>query len=365
MPEPQDHGCHYFYSCCKARGKIQIMSEEKRKRKQTNFVVCDIQEEYIDHLFQILSEHMAQEYQFQLFHDPEQMMEFVGQKETGVLLIGEECRKKIQPPLSIRKRFILTETQKQQSEKDEISVFRYQSAGQIINIIEKGIQESGSGMIRKQTISDGRVSIQKKGRERIRDEPQIRGMIGVYSPVHRIGKTRFAMRLGRKMAMKVPVLYLNLEGYSGGDHYFPEDTSYDLGDLIYFLKQERTDYGLKISSMTGQYGRMDYIMPMKNESDLRAVSGEEWISLFNRILEKCIYEILILDLGDCISGLYDILRNCERVYTPYICEGAAMAKVEQYEKNLRTTGYNDILSRTVKKQMKKKQHDSERSVEEQ
>ena len=86
--------------------------------------------------------------------------------------------------------------------------------------------------------------------------------------------------------MKVPVLYLNLEGYSGGDHYFPEDTSYDLGDLIYFLKQERTDYGLKISSMTGQYGRMDYIMPMKNESDLRAVSGEEWISLFNRYTGK-------------------------------------------------------------------------------
>ena len=42
-----------------------------------------------------------------------------------------------------------------------------------------------------------------------------------------------------------------------------------------------------------------------------------------------------------------------------------MAKVEQYEKNLRTTGYGDVLSRTVKRQMKKKQHDSERAVEEQ
>lgn len=368
MPDPQDPGCHYLYSCCRARGKIQIMSDEKRKKKPVNFVICDVQEEYIDHLFQILSEQMTGAYQFQLFHDPEQMVEFAGQTDPGILLIGEECIKEIQYPFKICKKFILTETPKQQTEREEIPVFRYQSAGQIINIIENGIRESGSpesGRSWEQKIPDGRTAVQKKSRERIRDEPQIRGMIGVYSPVHRIGKTRFAMRLGRKMAMQVPVLYLNLEGYSGGSHYFPEDTSHDLGDLIYCLKQERTDYGLKISSMTGQYGNMDYIMPMENESDLRAISGEEWIRLFDRILEKCIYEILILDLGDCINGLYDILKNCERVYTPYICEGAAMAKVEQYEKNLRTTGYGDVLSRTVKRQMKKKQHDSKRAVEEQ
>ena len=367
MPDPQDPGCHYLYSCCRARSKIQIMSDEKRKRKPVNFVICDVQEEYIDHLFEILSEQLAEEYQFQLFHDPEQMMEFAGQIEPGILLIGEGCIKEIQSPVKIWKKFILTETPKQQTEREAISVYRYQSAGQIINIIENGIREYGSsesGNSWEQKMPDERVSIQKKGRERIRDEPQIRGMIGIYSPVHRVGKTRFSMRLGRKLAMQVPVLYINLEGYSGGSHYFPEDTSYDLGDLIYCMKQERTDYGLKISSMTGQYGRMDYIMPMENEPDLRSVSGEEWISLFDRILEKCIYEVLILDLGDCINGLYDILKNCERVYTPYICEDAAMAKLEQYEKNLRTTGYGDILSRTVKKQMKKKQHAPERVVEE-
>ena len=56
---------------------------------------------------------------------------------------------------------------------------------------------------------------EKRGEVRIRDEPLVRGMIGIYSPVHRIGKTKFALRLGQKMARQVPVLYLNLEGYSG------------------------------------------------------------------------------------------------------------------------------------------------------
>ena len=184
MPDPQDPGCHYLYSCCRARGKIQIMSDEKRKKKPVNFVICDVQEEYIDHLFQILSEQMTGAYQFQLFHDPEQMVEFAGQTDPGILLIGEECIKEIQYPFKICKKFILTETPKQQTEREEIPVFRYQSAGQIINIIENGIRESGSpesGRSWEQKIPDGRTAVQKKSRERIRDEPQIRGMINTVS----------------------------------------------------------------------------------------------------------------------------------------------------------------------------------------
>ena len=363
-----------FIRAARARGKIQIMSEENRRNVSGSFVVCDEQEDYIEHLFAILSEQLSGEYQFHLFHDPAKMLEFMETEETEALLIGEEYREKIADMSKVRRVFILTDVMKDHAENDMIPVFRYQSASQILNQIRSGIK-----------IPDRRISVRKQGKKRIRDEPeavkvqektrsmapkvtisvQTRGLIGVYSPVHRIGKTRFAMRLGEKLSEQVPVLYLNLEGYAGGSYYFPEKTEQDLGDLIYCMKQERTDHGLKISSMTGRSGGMDYIMPMENESDLRSVRGEEWISLFDQILEKCIYEAVILDLGDCIDGLYDILRNCSRVYTPYIREGAAMAKLEQYERNLRTTGYGDILTRTVKKQMLRRRHDTERAETEQ
>ena len=349
------------------RGKIQIMSEEKRKNVSGGFVVCDEQEDYIEHLFAILSEQLPGEYQFHLFYDPAKMVEFMETEEAEVLLIGEEYRKRIEDLSKVQRIFVLTDIMKERTENNVIPVFRYQSASQILSQIKSGIK-----------IPDRRISVQKNGRKRIRDEPetvdlqetrsadprvslQTRGLIGVYSPVHRIGKTRFAIRLGEKLSEQVPVLYINLEGYAGGGYYFPEETEYDLGDLIYCMKQERADHGLKISSMAGRLGGMDFIMPMENESDMRSVRGEEWISLFDQILEKCIYEVVILDLGDCIDGLYDILRNCSRVYTPYIREGAAIAKLEQYERNLRTTGYGDILSRTVKKQMQKKRHDTERA----
>ena len=344
------------------------MSEEKRRNVSGSFVVCDEQEDYIEHLFAILSEQLSGEYQFHLFHDPAKMLEFMGAEETEALLIGEKYREKIDDLSKVQRIFVLTDIMKERAENNVIPIFRYQSASQILSQIKSGIK-----------IQDRRISVQKNGRKRIRDEPeavdlqdktksadsrgslQTRGLIGVYSPVHRIGKTRFAIRLGEKLSEQVPVLYINLEGYAGGGYYFPEETEYDLGDLIYCMKQERADHGLKLSSMAGRLGGMDFIMPMENESDMRSVRGEEWISLFDQILEKCIYEVVILDLGDCIDGLYDILRNCSRVYTPYIREGAAIAKLEQYERNLRTTGYGDILSRTVKKQMQKKRHDTERA----
>ncbi len=344
------------------------MSEEKRRNVSGSFVVCDEQEDYIEHLFAILSEQLSGEYQFHLFHDPAKMLEFMGAEETEALLIGEKYREKIDDLSKVQRIFVLTDIMKERAENNVIPIFRYQSASQILSQIKSGIK-----------IQDRRISVQKNGRKRIRDEPeavdlqdktksadsrgslQTRGLIGVYSPVHRIGKTRFAIRLGEKLSEQVPVLYINLEGYAGGGYYFPEETEYDLGDLIYCMKQERADHGLKLSSMAGRLGGMDFIMPMENESDMRSVRGEEWISLFDQILEKCIYEVVILDLGDCIDGLYDILRNCSRVYTPYIRESAAMAKLEQYERNLWTTGYGDILSRTVKKQMQKKRHDTERA----
>ena len=318
-----------------------------------SFVVCDVQKEYIERLFKILSERMG-EYQFHLFHDPDRMEEFISKSGADILLTGEEYRERFGNSPGISGIFLLTEKKQTDSEKGIVPVFRYQPAGQIINEIRGRIRD---GPVEKKARKEAAL-----GKNSITDrETRTRGVIGIYSPVHRIGKTRFAISLGQKLSEKVPVLYLNLEGYSGGGYYLPDKTGQDLGDLIYCMKQERQDHGLKISSMTGQFGGMDYILPMKNETDLRAVRGEEWILLFDRILEKCIYEVIILDLGDCIDGLYDILRNCTRIYTPYIPESAAMAKLAQYEENMKKAGYGDVLMRTVKKQMQKKRPTGERT----
>ena len=369
-------GSYFFIRAARIRSKIQIMSENKIKGVSGCFVICDVQEEYSDHLFQILSEQFEGEYQFHLFHDLQKMTGFFAKNSAEILVIGEEYGNEAIQKAGALQKFILTGSPGERKDTEDILLFRYQSAEGMIKMIRKyagrgrrgsggsGTEKSGvaerNGMIRSR---EGESVCEKRRTARIRDDPPVRGLIGIYSPVHRIGKTRFALRLGQKAACRVPVLYLNLEGCSGGRYYFQEGADKDLGDLLYFLKQERDDWGLKLSAMAARKNGMDYILPMRNEQDLRSVSGEEWIRLLDMILEKCIYEVVILDLGDAVSGLYDILRKCERIYTPYICEGAAEAKLEQYEESLRAAGYADILAKTVKKRVGKGNRYPERSEE--
>lgn len=94
------------------------------------------------------------------------------------------------------------------------------------------------------------------GRFKGRGEGQL---IGVYSPVHRIGKTKFALELGRELSKEGPVLYLNLEEYSGTSHYFPEETEHNLTDLLYYLRQDKAIIGLRISAMA-RAGRGHWII---------------------------------------------------------------------------------------------------------
>ena len=344
----------YLYSYCINRSQIHSMTEKKKICTAGNFVICDVQEEYAEHLLKILSEYFSGEYQFHLFYDFEKMKTFLQNSHPDVLLIGEEYKENLDSVSTGGSVIVLTEMSAKYAGERDRMVFRYQSADDIVKEISGII---GRTMPSK-TVGDEtekRTARQKKGGIKIRDEPDtigrqlVKGIIGIYSPIHRIGKTKYAIRIGRKLAKQVPVLYINMEGYSGGDYYFHGGTDKDLGDLLYCIKQERDDYGLKISTMTGQAGKMDYIMPMKNEQDMREVSRDEWISLLDLIMEKCIYEAVILDLGDAVNGLYDILKKCSKVYTLYINDETAQAKLKQYEENLKTAGYADVLDHTVKK----------------
>lgn len=315
------------------------------------FVICDTQEDYTENLLKALRKRISGEYQFYLFRNIEKLREFSKTHTVGILLISEEYPVQERNKIYAQKTFVLTEIYPEGNHHSREILFRYQPADQMIEIIF-GYREYPSGS----------CAAGKKGEEKSRDAPDLKGMIGVYSPVHRIGKTKFAIKLGKQLALKKAVLYLNLEGYSGENYYFSGGAEYDLGDLIYYIRQENADPGIRISAMAGQAGGMDYIMPMKNEQDLRQVKKEEWFLLLDVILEKCIYDVVILDLGDCIDGLYEILKRCGRIYTHYIEEGAALAKIRQYEENLRMSGYGDILSRTVKKKAGRGKQAGERSV---
>ncbi len=72
----------------------------------------------------------------------------------------------------------------------------------------------------------------------------------------------------------------------------------NLGDLLYYMKQESINPVWKISTLISHMNGVDYIAPIRAEQDFREVTKEEWNQLLDLILEKSIYKVIILDLGD-------------------------------------------------------------------
>ena len=302
---------------------------------QKNFVICDEEPLYAKNLMEMIQSRKELGFQMQVFHQFEQLEKFASQKPIQILLIGEAYPKEARMRIEAKEKFVLVKGENRILGEGEHEIYKYQSVDKILSKILEFSMENNS--------IAGKV-VQKKQRK----------LIGIYSPIHRIGKTKFALEMGKELAGKSPVLYLNLEEYAGGTCYFSQEQEKDLGDLLYYVRHETGNLGLKIRTMAEQMGELDYIRPMSVVQDLQSISTEEWLELFKQVMEKCVYEVLILDLGDSVQGLYEILNTCDTVYTPYIDEPAAKAKLMQYTENLRKTGYESILEHTIQKPVRTK-----------
>lgn len=51
------------------------------------------------------------------------------------------------------------------------------------------------------------------------------------------------------------------EGYSGLNYYLPEESGMNLGDLLYYMKQESINPVWKISTLISHMNGVDYIAP--------------------------------------------------------------------------------------------------------
>ncbi len=338
--------------------------------QEGNLVICDPQRQYARNLLQMFTRYKTAELPMYLFHTLEELSRFAEQKRIQTLLIAGEFSMDQRGKQKAENLFVLVKNAQDPLGKGEIGILRYQSAEGIWKQVqkrkkeaEKKSQKKGNqerrnlekenqerGNLEKENLEKKVPVKERKSRDSVLNENEGE-LIGVYSPVHRIGKTKFAIQLAKELAEKEPVLYLNLEEYAGTEYYFSECHGKTLADLIYYTRQGKGNPGLQISMMTGQDGELDYILPMPYVQDLQEVSEGEWMKLFHQILEHCIYRKIVLDLGDSIRGLFQILKACHVVYTPYIEEGTAHAKLNRYAENLRKSGMECVLEKTIQKKM--------------
>lgn len=296
-----------------------------------NLVICDSEEGYAQALAMYFMRKKELAVEVQVCSTVTQVMELEKTKKIHLLFLAGEYAKEAKGKLQAEKIFLLTIGTEEADGENQ--VYKYQSGEKIV---EDMIRICGPEASENE-------SIYKGGRK------QGGKIIGIFSPVHRIGKTTYGLKLGEEMAATENVLYLNLEIYGGiGGHF--EEGEQTLADVLYYARQEKGNLGLLLTTVVKHRKNLDYIVPMPVAEDVKSVKAEEWLMLIRRILEQSIYDVIILDLDEGISGVYELLRACTKIYLLYTQDLYGQAKLRQFENEVNLLGYEDILRKLVRKE---------------
>lgn len=349
---------------------------------QDSIVICDDNKIYSQKLFYYLSRHASRKHPVYLFHSPAELDAFGKIHPIGTLLLSENfCREKSAvDAMPGRRKIMLTQKPPKQEKTDSPlpSVHRYQRTDRLCRLILLPDQLSygthlpakRSRQAKPSSISLPETSVSLPPSEK-ESSPHVHGaypdgngappsfsrktrLVAFYSPVHRVGQTTLALHLARQRSAKDTVLYINLRAYPEYRYLPGSDKAHgqqNIGDLLYFAEDHKEQLRDGICSMMVCLDRFYVLMPIPVIEDLKTISMQRWIRLLDILQESCLFDTIILDLGDCVNGLYHILSRCSQVYTHYTADVYALEKLQMYEHNLVTMGLGDVIAKTVRQRV--------------
>ncbi len=293
--------------------------------------VCDSEAEYAGRMQEFLC--MRDEIPFEVyaFTDVAKLESCSQKEEIEILLIAESDFHEQIKELPIESIVLLNESGNAHFEGVE-QVNKYQSAEKIVAKI-LDFYEQKKGLPKKM----------KKGAKA--------HIIGVYSPIGRCLQTSFSLAMGQLLAKKKKVLYLNFESFSGLGKMLQQSMQTDLTDLLYYYSNSKERFRYRLENALQTMNGLHFVPPSTSFKDLQSIHAETWLELLDAIQEEELFEYIILDLADCVQGLFELLRQCNIIYTIVKDDSMAVAKFKQYEEYLQDMEYEDVLDKTKKKKL--------------
>ncbi len=281
---------------------------------EKNLVICDDEFRYANSLGENIATREELAFRVYTCSSMEKALKLSEEKTIHAFVVDDRYDSKERKSVGALQTFVLSKGIVSDLLEEECEIYKYQCADEIIRkILEVYEKQTGENITR---------SIHKEKA----------GLVAVYSPIHRVGKTQFALALGKECAKTRRTLYLNLEEYAGfGDAAYE---GMNLGDLLYYIKQGNANLGAHLQLAVRQMDELDYIWPIPIATDLKSISTDEWKLLFGELLERSVYETVILDIGESVQGIFEILKMCDKIYMPILEDDVSDRKLQQYERNL-------------------------------
>ena len=295
------------------------------------FAVCDTDRLYVKNLIQYINSRQNIPLKLQAFTSTELLKEYAAQNSIELLLISTEAMDEEIAGLPIGKIVLLTEDGAL-GVKGFPTVNRYQASG---NLVQGVMQYYGTGNLAVAYAAAKLATTQ---------------IIGIYSPIKRCGKTTFALALGEEYAKNKHVLYINLEDFSGFRALFNREYRMDISDLLYFYREEKQGMLNRVEEIAERLHFLYYLPPAMCPADMKSVQPEEWREWFLLLMQSK-YEVIIVEPGECIYGLEEILALCNKIYMPILEDKISLAKLKEYEDYLLLSGWESLNNKIQKQPM--------------
>lgn len=287
--------------------------------------ICDKEKHYAIKLMKAFCEKKGFGFQVRVFSNVEELEQALSQIQIEILLISGNYMSEKVGCLDIGKIILLSDGEVFEEFSDYESIYKYQSAEHILKEILCYYAEYArpvTGMYAR-----------KKELE----------VHGIYSPVGRCGKTALAEALAGKFGKKKKTLLLDLQSFSAIPEQFDGEQLWDLADLIYFLRQGKRTFLYKLGSIVRSQETFDYILPMKTPADLKSVTLAEWTELLEKLATDSDYHVIVIDFGNDVCGLFGLLSQCTKIYTPMLVDTESKRKIENFVKILHVENFEKVI----------------------
>lgn len=293
---------------------------------ERNLVICDREIRYADSLGENISMREDLAVKVYVCSNLENVSELVKEKRIHMFVVDEKYSYEERRQIEASQVFVLGRGKVTDLGDEECQVGKYQCADEIIReIFEVYVDKTKENVMRSM----------RKERARL---------VAVYSPIHRLGKSTFAIALGKECATKKRVLYLNLEEYTG----MTAESGLNLGDILYYVKQGNGNMGIRLQAAVRKMDNLDYLTSIPISGDLKEVSEKEWSMLLKELVESSMYELIIMDMSESVQGLYRILEECDRIYMPILDDHISQNKLQQFDNSLRQMNLEKIERKTYR-----------------
>jgi hypothetical protein len=273
----------------------------------------------------VFCEKRSHGFQVHVFSNVAELVSFTHRNQLEILLIAGSLMSEEIQHMNIGKIILLTDGEVYEAFSDYENIYKYQSAEKIL----KELLCCYAEYARPTT-----------GMHFGKKEFEIHG---VYSPIGRCGKSTLARILAEKIGQKKRTLLLDLQSYSACLEQLGDEEFWDLADMIYFLRQGKKPFLYKLGSIVQSRETYDYIYPMKKPTDIRSVTLTEWMELMDKFATESDYQVLVLDFGNDIQGMSEMLKRCDRIYTPVLSDEDSRRKIRNFEMILKDENSEKVL----------------------